>query len=68
LLGSNVRATPGNESEPIETAARGTVFPVVGRSADSTWLQVQLADGTTGWILATTAELNVDVATLPVAP
>lgn len=68
LLGSNVRTTPGNESEPIETAARGTVFPVIGRSADSTWLQVELADGATGWILATTAELNVDVATLPVAP
>lgn len=68
LLGSNVRTTPGNESEPIETAARGTVFPVTGRSADSAWLQVQLADGAIGWILATTAKLNVDVATLPVAP
>lgn len=68
LLGSNVRATPGNDSEPIETAARGTTFPVTGRSADSTWLQVQLANGATGWILATTAELNVDVATLPVVP
>ncbi|HHW88833.1 MAG TPA: SH3 domain-containing protein [Chloroflexi bacterium] len=68
LLGSNVRTTPGNDSEPIETAARGTTFPVTGRTADNTWLQVQLADGATGWILATTAELNVDVATLPVVP
>jgi len=68
LLGSNVRTTPGNDSEPIETAGRGTSFPVTGRSADSTWLQVELADGATGWILATTADLNVDVATLPVVP
>lgn len=68
LLGSNVRATPDNNSEPIETAARGTTFPVTGRSADGAWLQVQLADGAIGWILATTAELNVDVATLPVVP
>lgn len=68
LLGSNVRTTPGNDSEPIETAGRGTSFPVTGRSADSTWLQIELADGATGWILATTADLNVDVATLPVAP
>ncbi|HQY91700.1 SH3 domain-containing protein [Caldilinea sp.] len=68
LLGSNVRTTPGNDSEPIETASRGTVFPATGRSADSTWLQVQLADGASGWVLATTADLNVDVATLPVAP
>lgn len=67
LLGSNVRSTP-NDSEPIETAARGTTFPVTGRSADSAWLQVELAGGAVGWILATTAELNVDVATLPVAP
>lgn len=68
LLGSNVRTTPGNDSEPIETASRGTVFPATGRSADSTWLQVQLADGASGWVLATTADLNVDVATLPVVP
>lgn len=68
LLGSNVRATPGNDSEPVETASRGTVFPVTGRSADSTWLQVQLANGGAGWILADTADLSVDVATLPVAP
>jgi uncharacterized protein YgiM (DUF1202 family) len=68
LLGSNVRTTPGNDSEPIETAGRGTSFPVTGRSADSAWLQIELADGATGWILATTADLNVDVATLPVAP
>jgi uncharacterized protein YgiM (DUF1202 family) len=68
LLGSNVRATPGNDSEPVETASRGTVFPVTGRSADSAWLQVQLANGGTGWILADTADLSVDVATLPVAP
>lgn len=68
LLGSNVRTTPGNDSEPIETASRGTVFPATGRSADSTWLQVQLAGGASGWVLATTVELNVDVATLPIAP
>jgi len=68
LLGSNVRTTPGNDSEPVETAARGTAFPVTGRSADSTWLQIQLAGGAAGWILADTAELSVDIATLPVAP
>jgi len=68
LLGSNVRTQPGNDSEPVETASRGAVFPVTGRSADSAWLQVQLADGRAGWILADTTELSVDIATLPVAP
>lgn len=68
LLGSNVRATPSNDSEPIETASRGATFPVTGRSADGAWLQVTLDGGAPGWILAATADLNVEIATIPVAP
>ena len=68
LLGSNARPQPSNDAEPLETLALGTELTATARSADNLWLQVQLADGTTGWILADTADLSVDIATLPVAP
>ncbi|MFN3982938.1 MAG: SH3 domain-containing protein [Caldilinea sp.] len=68
LLGANVRTAPNNEAETIDTVSLGAAFPAIGRSADDAWIQVQLPDGVVGWILANTAELNVDIATLPVAP
>ncbi len=66
LLGANIRLAPNNESEPIETVSMGATFPAIGRTEDGSWIQVRLADGTTGWVLASTSELNVDVTTLPV--
>jgi uncharacterized protein YraI len=68
LLGANIRPAPNNESEPIETVSMGATFPAIGRTEDGSWIQVRLADGTTGWVLASTSELNVEVTTLPVAP
>ncbi len=68
LLGANVRSAPDNDSEALDTVGIGAVFPATGRTADSTWLQIQLSDGTTGWLLATAADLNVDIAILPVVP
>lgn len=68
LLGANIRPAPNNESEPIETVSMGAAFPAIGRTEDGSWIQVRLADGTTGWVLVSTSELNVDVATLPVVP
>ncbi len=66
LLGANIRSAPNSESEPIETVSMGATFPAIGRTEDGSWIQVRLADGTTGWVLASTSELNVDVTTLPV--
>uniref|UniRef100_A0A7C1JGM7 SH3b domain-containing protein n=1 Tax=Caldilinea aerophila TaxID=133453 RepID=A0A7C1JGM7_9CHLR len=68
LLGANIRPAPNNESEPIETVSMGATFPAIGRTEDGNWIQVRLADGTTGWVLASTSELNVEVTTLLVAP
>jgi uncharacterized protein YgiM (DUF1202 family) len=68
LLGANIRVAPDSESETIDTVSLGASFPAIGRSEDGTWIQVRLPDGGAGWLLASTAELNVDVATLPVAP
>lgn len=68
LLGANVRSAPNNESETLDTVSLGASFPAIGRTEDGAWIQVQLADNATGWLLATAVELNVDVTTLPVAP
>ena len=66
LLGANVRARPDNTSDALETVARNATFPALGRSADSTWIQIQLADGSSGWLLATAAQVSVAVETLDV--
>jgi uncharacterized protein YgiM (DUF1202 family) len=66
LLGANVRARPDNTSDALETVARNATFPALGRSADSTWIQIQLADGNSGWLLATAAQVSVAVETLDV--
>jgi len=68
LLGANVRSAPDNESETLDTVSLGASFPAIGRSEDSTWIQVRLADGSVGWLLASTSALNVDASMLPVAP
>ena len=66
LLGANVRARPDSTSDALETVARNATFPVLGRSVDSSWIQIQLADGRAGWLLATAAQVSVAVETLPV--
>ncbi len=65
-FGSNVRPSPEQNADPINTAAIGDVLDVIGRNQAGDWLQVQLEDGTQGWILAATATVDSDVAALPV--
>jgi opacity protein-like surface antigen len=45
-----VRTGPGGEYRELYRAERGEVFPVLRRGTRGFWLQVQLEDGTTGWI------------------
>jgi hypothetical protein len=57
----NVRSGPGVQFSPIGYLMRGQTVIVVGRSTNAEWLQVQLANGETGWInrryLAGTSQL-----------
>jgi len=50
----NVRGGPGTNYPVIRTAAAGASSTVVGRNADSSWLQVQYPPGSssTGWVYA----------------
>lgn len=64
--GVNVRQQPvvveGNE---IRLAEFGTVLPAVARNEDSSWIQVLLPDGLTGWVSAEFLQVSGDIASLP---
>ncbi len=51
----------------VATTQQGDRLPVTGRNADSTWLEVTLPDGRSGWIAASLAQLNVPPDTVAVA-
>lgn len=67
LAGVNARAAADLNTEPLLTLPFDSVLPVMGRSADSTWLKVTLEAGQEAWVLATEVQLNGDLAALPVA-
>ncbi len=47
----NVRAIPNWQTGAVLLKVqRNEVYPVVGRNADSSWWQIRLANGTTGWV------------------
>ena len=62
----NVRSGPGVGFGAIARLNRGAVVTLLGRNADATWAQVQLAGGAQGWINASYMTPNVPVANLPV--
>jgi len=66
LIGTNARNAPNTTEPPIRAVPSGTVLPVLGRSADSEWVQVELDDGTVAWVFTNNVELSVDVESLPV--
>jgi len=47
----NVRDIPNPYTGAIiHTVSNGDVFPVIGRNANSSWWQLRLTDGRTGWV------------------
>lgn len=64
----NVRGGPSTQFEPISSMTPCQILPLTGfRNADSTWAQVRLPDGRTGWVSATFLHLGVPIASLTVA-
>jgi len=62
----NVRENPG-EGAPIMTSIpRDTPLDIIGRMADSSWVQVIIPDGRTGWVYAPLLQINITLATVPV--
>lgn len=46
----NIRSGPGLNFEAIGTLNPGTVLPIVGRNAERSWWQVEITNGTLGWV------------------
>jgi uncharacterized protein YgiM (DUF1202 family) len=65
-LGANLRSAPSRDLGVVYSALQNESFAVVGRSGDGEWVQVVLPDGALAWALATTVQLSIDAATLPV--
>jgi uncharacterized protein YraI len=62
----NVRSGPGVGFAPLEVIYQGAQVSVLGRVADSSWVQVRTARGTIGWVNASFLNLNVAVGSLPI--
>lgn len=50
--GLNARSVPTTTGQPVALLAGGAVVTITGRSADSEWLQIRLADNTDAWVFA----------------
>ncbi|MCC7360443.1 MAG: SH3 domain-containing protein [Anaerolineales bacterium] len=61
-----LRASPGTAGAIIGNLPAGMVLDLVGRTADSAWLQVLTADNRSGWVMARYVDLYMDVGKLPV--
>ena len=66
-FGVNARAGTTTEDDVLVILENGAEIPIVGRSADSQWLQVQLDDGRLAWVFAAAILTTSDIATLPEA-
>lgn len=64
--GLNVRSGPAVSFQLITTIPRATVVTLLGRTADSTWVFAQLADGRQGWMSARYLNMTIPVTELPV--
>ncbi len=66
---SRIRMGPGTSYDMLTTVDQGTVMTVIGRNADSSWIQVQgkLGDKSgAGWVSKDLVTLTGDLNTVPV--
>lgn len=66
----NVRQQPGTDASVITALRYGQAVTAIGRLPDSSWIQVRLDDGATGWVAADflDGDLHRLLATEPGAP
>lgn len=63
----NVRSGPDAAYAAIAVVDGGTRLNLIGRTANSVWVKVSLADGQQGWVNASLLILSADVSYLPEA-
>lgn len=66
LSGANARQSPQKEASSATIIPFDAVLKVTGRNAAGDWLQVELEQGQLLWVLVSTVNVSVDVATLKV--
>jgi hypothetical protein len=62
----NVRGGPSSGDERVGALADGETVVADGQSPDGTWLRIQLADSTSGWVSADLVTADGDVSLLTV--
>lgn len=62
----NLRNSATTRAAIIRELPLNTDVNIVGRNSTSTWLQVQLGDGTVGWVSARYIDLNTRMSSVPV--
>jgi len=65
LVGVLPRIEPSSAAEAADRLPGGAEAPAIGRDADSTWVQIELEDGSKVWVFAGSVSLNVDIDALP---
>ena len=61
-----VYATPSDENAPILRVVPGQSVVLIGRTADSQWVQIWLPGDQQGWIRASAVQVEIDLEVLPV--
>ena len=56
-----LRQAPGTAGSVVTYLAANTALNVIGRTADSAWIQVALGDGSSGWVASQYLVVNVDL-------
>ncbi len=62
----NVRSGPGTEYAIQQTVGLNQLVGLIGRNNASTWVQIRLVSGTTGWVSTQYIRANVALGSLPV--
>lgn len=62
----NVRSGPSAGFGVVATVSQTDAFNLIGRIFDNTWVQIQLANGMTGWVNASYITPNVNIGALPI--
>ncbi len=63
----NLRAGPGTNHPLVGSAKQGEIYPVEGRTADGSWLEICCIDGRPAWVAANVVGTGGDMASVQVA-
>ncbi len=59
--GLRLRKTPGTMGEIVTELAANTPLTIIGRTADSAWVQVVTREGLDGWVATEYLDVNIDL-------